>query len=256
MEIVLCSLFALWCFMTLLFFLSTALKNNGVADVGYGLAFLVVVYATVVQVGFGLWQLPLLIPVTLWALRLASRIYLKNKNKPEDFRYKAWRDSWEKTFLPRSYLQIYMLQGSIVALIVSPLILALLFATSVSLELLVFLGGTLWIIGFLFESIADYQLDSFIKNPVNKGKIMTEGLWKYSRHPNYFGESLMWFGILAIATGFTPYALYGFISPLLITFLLLKVSGVPMLEKRWEGREDWEEYKKKTSVFVPLSPRA
>jgi steroid 5-alpha reductase family enzyme len=238
--------------MTCLFVLSIIKKNNGVADVGYGLAFLVVVYATVFQVGFEVWQLALLVPVTLWAVRLASRIYLKNRNKPEDFRYKAWRDAWGRTFLPRSYLQIYMLQGSIVALIASPLVLALLFTTSVSFVPLVFVGLAIWVIGFLFESIADYQLDTFIKNPENKGKIMTKGLWKYSRHPNYFGESMMWFGLLAIATGFTPYALYGLISPLLITFLLLKVSGVPMLEKRWEGRADWEEYKAKTSVLVPF----
>ena len=94
-----------------------------------------------------------------------------------------------------------------------------------------------------------------IGNPQNKGKIMMSGLWKYTRHPNYFGESMMWFGISAIAISFTPMALLGIISPLLITYLLLKVSGVPMLEKRWEDNAEWEAYKAKTSVFIPTIPK-
>jgi steroid 5-alpha reductase family enzyme len=238
--------------MSFLFFLALLLKNNGVADVGYGIAFLVVVYATVVQVGFEVLQLTLLLPVTVWALRLASRIYLKNKNKPEDFRYKAWRDAWGKWFAVRSYLQIYLLQGSIVAVIASPILVALLFPSASVFISFAVVGLLLWIVGFMFESIADYQLDTFIKNPENKGKIMMSGLWQYSRHPNYFGESMMWFGLWVVAVSFTPVALFCIISPVLITLLLLKVSGVPLLEKRWEGNLEWEVYKKQTPVFFPF----
>jgi steroid 5-alpha reductase family enzyme len=238
--------------MTLLFVVALVRKNNGFADVGYGLAFLVVTYATVLQVGFKNVHLVLLLPVTLWALRLSSRIYLKNKNKPEDFRYKTWRENWGSTFVWRSYLQIYMLQGSIVAVIASPILVALLFSTSSVYVPLALFGLFLWVIGFLFESIADYQLDTFIKNPENKGKIMMSGLWHYSRHPNYFGESMMWFGLWILAISFTPVAYLTIVSPLLITFLLLKVSGVPLLEKRWEGNTEWEVYKKHTPVFLPF----
>jgi steroid 5-alpha reductase family enzyme len=116
-------------------------------------------------------------------------------------------------------------------------------------------GLLLWVFGFFFEVVGDYQLDRFITAPKNKGKIMTQGLWKYSRHPNYFGESLMWWGMAVMAASLSVYPFIGFVSPVLITFLLLKVSGVSMLEKRWEGNPAWEAYKKRTSVFLPLPPK-
>lgn len=108
-------------------------------------------------------------------------------------------------------------------------------------------GIIIWMIGFYFESTADKQLSEFIKNPENKGKLMTSGLYKYSRHPNYFGEVTQWWGIFLISG-----SLITIISPLTITLLILFVSGVPLLEKKYVGRSDWEEYKKKTSVFIPL----
>jgi steroid 5-alpha reductase family enzyme len=142
----------------------------------------------------------------------------------------------------------------VIATVSSTVVTAIAFGGLVTLPVL-FCGLLLWVVGFYFETVADAQLDSFIRNPENKGKIMQCGLWNYSRHPNYFGESLMWFGLWLASVAFTPWALLSVVSPLLITYLLLKVSGVPMLEKRWEGRADWEEYKRKTSVFVPLPPK-
>jgi steroid 5-alpha reductase family enzyme len=119
-----------------------------------------------------------------------------------------------------------------------------------------YIGLGLWALGFFFESVGDAQLDAFIKdtNP-HKGKIMKTGLWRYTRHPNYFGESSMWWGIAFLAFSVSGNALV-FISPLLITFLLLKVSGIPMLEKKWAGILEWEIYKAKTSPFLPLPPKA
>ena len=108
-------------------------------------------------------------------------------------------------------------------------------------------GLIVWIFGFYFESTADKQLSNHIKNPANKGKLMTTGLWKYSRHPNYFGEVTQWWGIFLLSS-----SLFTIISPLTITLLILFVSGIPLLEKKYEGRPDWEEYKKKTSIFIPL----
>ncbi len=253
MSIVLISLFVLFCYMSMLFVLAQRAKNNGVADIGYGIGFLVISYATALQVPkLFLFQYLLLGLVTVWGVRLAVRIFLKNKGKNEDFRYNAWRQEWGKAFVVRSFFQIYMLQGSIIALIASPIILALIFGTRENLAILFFGGVFLWCVGFFFEAVGDYQLDTFIHNPINKGKIMMSGLWSYTRHPNYFGESMMWCGITLASIAITPIAILGTISPLLITFLLLKVSGVPMLEKRWEGNTQWEEYKKRTSVFIPL----
>jgi steroid 5-alpha reductase family enzyme len=195
--------------------------------------------------------------VIIWGTRLAARIYLKNRGKPEDFRYATWRSAWllrgKFYFYLRSYFQIFLLQAFVVSVVLIPVTQTFVYShTTIGGMYLV--GLLLWLLGFLFESIGDAQLDRFIKNTdPERGRIMTSGLWKYTRHPNYFGESLMWWSVALIAYSVTS-SLVVFVSPVLITFLLLKVSGVPLLEKRWEGVPEWEVYKKKTSVFFPLPP--
>jgi steroid 5-alpha reductase family enzyme len=249
------SLVVLLAYMSALFVVAMRLVNNGVADVGYGIAFIVVILATVLQVGslttvqWVIVALPL-----IWGVRLALRIGRKNLNKPEDFRYAAWRKEWGDSVYVRSFLQIYMLQGLIVFCIALPVLLMLVFPTDAANGALTIAGVALWVVGFLFQTIGDYQLDRFVANKANKGQIMMSGLWAYSRHPNYFGESVMWWGIAIAVVPWTTLPALAFISPVLITFLLLKVSGVPMLEKRWEGHPAWEDYKRKTSVFVPMPP--
>jgi steroid 5-alpha reductase family enzyme len=255
MEALVGALVALGVYMTCLFVVSLITKNNGIADIGYGIAFMVVVGMTELLVpSASTYALLLATLPFIWATRLAVRIFRKNYGKPEDFRYKAWRDAWGSTFVWRSFLQIYMLQGLVVFVVALPVTLALVYPVAPTLWL-VYLGLALWVVGFLFETIGDAQLDAFIRNPAKKGTIMMSGLWKYSRHPNYFGESTMWWGIAIAAAGLSAYPLVGFVSPLLITYLLLFVSGVPMLEKRWDGNPEWEAYKSRTSVFIPLPPR-
>lgn len=245
-------------YMTCLFVVALILKNNGVADVGYGVAFIVVILATylVSEPPFSIGTALVLALPIVWGLRLALRIGRKNSGKPEDFRYKAWRDAWGSTFVWRSFLQVYMLQGLVVFIVALPATLTLATPALAPTYAFIYAGAALWCVGFFFEAVGDYQLDSFITNPANKGAIMTRGLWHYTRHPNYFGESLMWVSLALIALGASSVGLVGLVSPVLITYLLLFVSGVPMLEKRWEGNPAWEEYKKRTSVFVPLPPRA
>jgi steroid 5-alpha reductase family enzyme len=111
-------------------------------------------------------------------------------------------------------------------------------------------GFLVWITGFYFESTGDAQLARFVRDPINKGKIMQSGLWKYTRHPNYFGEVTQWWGIFIISLS-VPFGIFTIIGPLTITYLILFVSGVPMLEKKYAGRADFEAYKKRTSVFFP-----
>jgi steroid 5-alpha reductase family enzyme len=249
------ALFALFVYMSTLYAISMVLRNNGVADIGYGLGFIVITAAVYAQY----WPatvppLLLLVLPLIWGLRLAVRIFFKNAGKPEDFRYRAWRDAWGKTFWWRSFLQVYMLQGLVILAVSSPLFLHLLYPSPVHYGLYI-LGLCMWIAGFICEVVGDAQLDSFLHNPANKGRIMMSGLWKYSRHPNYFGESLMWWGIAVVSSSLFAYPLLTVVSPLLITYLLLYVSGVPMLEKRWEGNSEWESYKRRTSVFLPLPPK-
>jgi steroid 5-alpha reductase family enzyme len=213
--------------------------------------------------GEGTWvSLLFSIIASAWALRLSVRIYFRGRGKPEDFRYKAWRDAWGKTFVLRSFLQVYLLQGLVIFIVSLPLVLTALYVRTDAYVSFALLGVALWIIGFLFETIGDAQLDRFIRDATNKGKLMTEGLWKYTRHPNYFGESLMWIAlgassaVLLALEGYGALSLVVLLSPLLITFLLLKVSGVPMLEAKMKQHPDWNEYARKTSVFVPWIPKA
>jgi steroid 5-alpha reductase family enzyme len=114
------------------------------------------------------------------------------------------------------------------------------------------LGILIWTFGFFFESVGDFQLSRFIKS--KKGGIMKSGLWKYTRHPNYFGEVIQWWGIWLIALS-VSYGWVSVIGPLLITFLILKVSGIPLLEKKMEENDEFREYKKNTSMFFPLPPK-
>jgi steroid 5-alpha reductase family enzyme len=246
---------SLFAFMCALFIVSLWRNDNGTADVGYGLAFIVTVAAAVLSAEASPHGLLLSALVLIWGLRLAIRIHRKNAGKPEDFRYRAWRESWGRWFIPRSFLQIYLLQGAVVFVVVFPVV-ATIVAPALGVTGLFVFGVALWVVGFLFESIGDAQLDRFIGNPANKGRIMMSGLWRYSRHPNYFGESLMWWGIAIAAASTTSYGILVYASPILITYLLLFVSGVPMLEKRWAGNLEWESYARRTSVFVPLPPRA
>lgn len=238
------------------FLASLVLKNNGIADIAYGGGFLLLTWISHISGLHAVGGFILTGMVTMWSARLVYRIFRKNFNKSEDFRYKQWRDAWGKSFIIRSFFQIYVLQGTIIAIIVSPVLETNLFSTTLSFTGFQLIGVFLWLFGFLFEAIGDMQLDRYIKNSANKGTIMMSGLWKYTRHPNYFGESVMWWAISFIAFGalnniWGLYASIVFVSPVLITFLLLKVSGVPMLEERWKGNPLWEAYAAKTNVLIP-----
>lgn len=242
-------------FVSLLFLLSLVIKRNDIADIAWGTGITIVGF-----VGY-LFQNEhtsvstiLLVLVTLWGVRLTLRIFLRNIKKGEDPRYKVWRDTWGKWFYLRSYFQVYLLQGFLMIVIGYPLLHVSVFGTSNSLSILTYIGIAVWTIGFLFETIGDYQLDVFIKSKPPTDVILDTGLWKYTRHPNYFGEVTQWWGVWTIALS-VPFGYVAIISPLMITFLILKVSGIPMLEKRFEGNTAFETYKQKTSAFFPAISR-
>jgi len=190
--------------------------------------------------------------VLVWGVRLALHIHARNAKRGEDPRYRQWREAWGRWFLLRSFFQIYLLQGTLLVVVASPVIFANT-SSDTPLGLLDFLGLAIWLVGFLFETVGDWQLLKFMRNPANKGKLMTTGLWRFTRHPNYFGEVLLWWGVwlivCAIQNGWMT-----LMGPLTITFLILKVSGIPMLEQHYAGRADFEVYKRRTSVFWPLPP--
>ncbi|MCJ7679308.1 MAG: DUF1295 domain-containing protein, partial [Candidatus Aminicenantes bacterium] len=170
-----------------------------------------------------------------------------------DFRYAKWRKEWGRWFVLRSYFQVFILQGVLMGIIALPILLVNA-SMKPGLTWLDGLGVAVWVIGFCFETMGDLQLARFKKNPSNKGKIMTSGLWRYTRHPNYFGESAMWWGIFLITLS-VPGGWVGVVSPVLITFILLFVSGVRMLEKKYGDNPEFQAYAERTSVFIPFPPK-
>jgi len=241
-------------YMTLVFVLALIKKNNGVVDIAWGLGFILVSLAVFLLRGGGqARQWLALALVALWGSRLALHIFRRNRGREEDFRYAAWRRQWGKHFIIRSFGQIFMLQGLLLLLVSAPLLL-IVGQEQPPLNLLDGLGVLVWLTGFSFETIGDRQLAAFIKDPANLGKLMTGGLWGFSRHPNYFGEAALWWGMAVLALS-APRGWWGLIGPMVITFLLRFVSGVPLLEKKYRGRADFEAYKKQTSIFFPWFPR-
>lgn len=193
----------------------------------------------------------LLALVIVWAVRLVGRILLRNLKKSEDARYYAWRVAWGKWVYVRSYLQVFILQGALMIVLAYPLIHIAVFGSPPMWSLMT--GIIIAATGLIIEVISDYQLDQFKKHK-QPGEILQTGLWKYSRHPNYFGEVLFWWGI-GIATLLAPMGWVTLISPLAITYLILFVSGIPMLERSMEKNPRFREYQKTTSIFVPWPPK-
>ena len=233
------------------FVISLIKERNDVADIAWGLGFVLLGWTSFVLGGGSAIGFVVTALVNIWGVRLATHIARRHKKGGEDTRYKQWRETW-KHFHLRSFLQVYLLQGLLLFLVALP-VMHINLSTG-ALSPVALLGIAVWIFGFTFEAISDRQLRAFIKNPKNKGKIMDQGLWKYSRHPNYFGEVTLWWGIylVACATGTGHWTIIG---PITITLLILFVSGVPMLERRYKDDPAYQKYKTKTSVFVPLPPK-
>mgnify|MGYP001386514246 CR=1 FL=1 len=237
-----------------LFIIGTAIRNNSIVDIGWGPGF--VLTAWILYLFESPKSLPYLLMtlmITLWGVRLYLHIARRNAGKGEDFRYKKFRKDWGKWVVPRAFLQIYMLQGAFMFVISLPVILKPDVQPQASVPLLL-IGLILFVIGFLFEAVGDRQLRQFISNPENKGKLMTHGLWRYTRHPNYFGEAVLWWGVffVGLSGGVTAFSI---VSPVTITLLLLFVSGVPLLEKAMKNRPGYAGYAAQTSIFFPWFPK-
>ncbi|HUU38199.1 MAG TPA: DUF1295 domain-containing protein [Candidatus Desulfaltia sp.] len=245
---------AVFAYMTAVFLIALLLKDNSIVDIAWGLGFILVALTTLfLRPGFEARHVLITGLVVVWGLRLASHIFLRNRGRGEDFRYAKWRQDWGRWVVPRSFLQIFMLQGVFMLIIASPIVLVNR-SSEEGLIVLDGLGAFLWLTGFLFEAVGDHQLKRFKQKPESKGKIMTSGLWKYTRHPNYFGEAALWWGIFLIALSVRG-GWAAVVSPLTISFLLLKVSGVRMLEKKYAGNEEFGAYARRTSAFFPWFPK-
>ena len=245
------------------FFIAQKKKDFSVVDSFWGLGFAVtaVVLFVLNLVLRGTFDGPtffLTLLVLVWGVRLSMHIYNRNKGKKEDYRYQQMRQNWGENATRNGYFKIFLGQAALQYVIALPIILINAYPGSPSYGTpVMWVGIVIWLIGFYFLVVGDAQLKTFIRKPSNKGRVMSSGLWRYTRHPNYFGESAMWtgLGLLALSST-TSVGWFALVSPVVITVLLLFISGVPLLEKQMEksrGKE-WQLYKKKTSKFFPLPP--
>lgn len=241
--------------MTVLWLVSLKLKNSSIVDIFWGTGFVIAawVYYILTPDGFLARKLLFNLLVTIWGLRLSIYILLRNWGKPEDFRYQKWRQENGIQWWWKSFFKVFALQGLLMWIISIPLLAAQHSPLPARLTVLDYLGIVLWLVGFYFESMGDLQLARFKANPANKGKVMDLGVWRYTRHPNYFGDSAQWWGYYLIAAAAGGW--WTVFSPFLMTLFLLRVSGVALLEKSLESRPGYKEYIEKTSAFIPWIPR-
>jgi steroid 5-alpha reductase family enzyme len=234
-------------YFSLFFIVATIIKNNSIVDIGWGLGFVLISWILFFISGeFSLIKLIANILVSLWGLRLFYYILKRNIFEEEDFRYKNWREAWGKWVVPRAFLQVFMLQGILQFLIGSTVYYINI--NNPSFNTLSIIGVIIWIIGYLFEVVGDRQLRIHIQS--KKGGLMDTGLWKITRHPNYFGESVMWWGLYIFGV-LNGVPLYLIISPIIITSVLHFIS-TPLLEEKMKTYQDWNEYAKETSRIIPF----
>ncbi len=244
-------------FGLLLWLISLARRDSSIVDIAWGPLILLVgasYYLTTAVPGSRA-RLVLAL-VAIWAIRLAVHIGARNLGHGEDFRYAAWRAQHPSTWWIRSYFKVFLLQGVIAWIVALPIYFAVTSGSPAHFTPWDQIGTLVFVTGFLFEAIGDEQLRQFKRHPANRGQVLNTGLWRYTRHPNYFGESVLWWGIGLIGVS-TPGGWAGLLGPAIITFLLLRVSGVAMLEKSLkETKPAYADYIARTSAFFPGVPRS
>lgn len=242
--------------MTLLWLVSLILKNSSIVDIFWGTGFVIVAWAAFILTpgDASIRKVLICTLVTIWGLRLSIHILIRNFGKPEDFRYQAWRKENGDSWWWRSFFKVFLLQGVLMWIISTPLLAAQISSFNGRLIWLDFLAVAIWGVGFFFEATGDWQLARFKANPDNKGKVLKSGVWRYTRHPNYFGDAAQWWGyyLIALAAG----GWWTIFSPIMMTYLLTRVSGAALLEKTLKvEKPGYREYVETTSEFIPWFPK-
>lgn len=249
MKILIVQIISLFVFMNLWFIYAVIKKRNDVADVAWGLGFVLLALIGVLANPYEK-NIIIFLLVAAWGFRLAYHIGSRFLcSTTEDGRYRKMREGWQGSLIFNSWYRIFMLQGVLLFVVAASILVVSNSSASVINSINSF-GLFVWHVGFIFEAIGDRQLKSFVSREENKGKIMKSGLWKYTRHPNYFGEATVWWGIWLMTYG-SEYFWWGIIGPVTITVLLRFVSGVPLAEMRYKDNAEFIEYAKKTPALIP-----
>jgi steroid 5-alpha reductase family enzyme len=240
-----------------LWLLSLVLRDASIVDIFWGPGFVLVAWTAYVVADAAATRHQLLaVAVTIWGARLGGYLAWRNLGKGEDRRYQAMRRHWGDRFWWVSLFTVFVLQGVIMWVVSLPVQVAMAADGTDTFWPAVTIGAALWAAGLSFETIGDIQLARFKADPANKGMVMDRGLWRYTRHPNYFGDFVVWWGFYLMALG-TIDPWWTAVGPALMSFMLLRVSGVAMLERSiGKRRPGYEEYARRTSAFFPRTPRA
>ncbi|WKZ81854.1 MAG: DUF1295 domain-containing protein [Acidimicrobiia bacterium] len=239
---------------TVLWVISLLVRDASIVDPFWGPGFVLIAWTAFVTAedpgGRGLL---LAILVTVWGLRLGLHLAIRNLGKGEDYRYQEFRRRWGRRFPAVSLGTVFLLQALLAWVVSLPVQVAMVDGGAPGL--IAIAGVAVWAVGFFFETVGDLQLVRFKRSPENAGTVMDGGLWRYSRHPNYFGDFTVWWGHFLVAVA-RPASLWTVVGPLLMSFLLLRVSGVTLLERTITSRRPgYEEYVRRTSAFFPRPPK-
>lgn len=242
--------------MVALWLYSLAIRNSSIVDIFWGTGFVITFWAGTLLLPSSPSQRDMLLGVlvTIWGLRLSYYIFRRNHGKPEDFRYAKWRQEAGGAWWWRSFLKVFLLQGILMWLIAAPLLAAQSGRNAgAPIGILDWIACLVWLVGFAFEAGGDYQLSRFRSEPANRGKLLTTGFWAFTRHPNYWGDAVQWWGfyLIALVAG----GWWSVFSPVMMTYLLRNVSGVALLEKTLQStKPGYAEYVSKVPAFFPRIP--
>lgn len=238
-------------YVSIFYIIATIIHNWSIIDIAWGPGFLLIAILSLYYTGnYNLISLIIAGLIAMWALRLAFHIGLRNIGKGEDFRYANWRKKWQPNPKIQGYFRVFLLQGSIMLIVSIPVIITVVFSPA-TVDIMYFIPGILiFLLGLSLEVIADLQLANFKKKDENSGKLVQSGLWKISRHPNYLGEIILWWGIGIFALPIS-YGFIGLLGPLTI-HLIIRYISIPVLEEKWEKRDDWNEIKNTIPVLFPI----
>ena len=242
--------------MIVTWLLSLAWRDASIVDPVWPLGFVVVVWVTrAIADGNSARQWLLVVMVTLWGLRLSGYLAWRKRGAPEDFRYQAMRRHYGARFGLISLLTVFALQGVLMWLVSLPAQLGQV-RVDPDIGVIAAIGVVVWLVGISFETVGDAQLARFKARPESAGQVMDQGLWRYTRHPNYFGDTCVWWGIALVAAE-TGVGAIGIVGAVVMTVLLVRVSGVPMLERTMaKRRPGYAEYVARTSAFIPRPPKS
>jgi steroid 5-alpha reductase family enzyme len=256
-EIFITAATAIAVYMLVFWFVSIARSNVSIVDIAWGIGFVIVAWVVHLNAEHSNTRSTIQLTfATIWGLRLGAYLLNRNWGEPEDYRYAAMRRRVGPSYTYKSIYMVFGLQGTLMLVVSLPLMAVQGLPSTAPFGLIDWLATAMVVVGFYFEAMGDHQLTRFKADPNNEGRVMDQGVWAWTRHPNYFGDALQWWGFWVFAIS-VPGAAWTVIGPIVMTVLLIRISGVHLLERGLRKRKpDYEAYIARTPAFIPRPPRS